>query len=197
MSPRNHLHTLQQLVTAFSLVERNHLIPGTERHETDVEHSFSVAMLAWFICDKYNLPLNREKVLKYALSHDFVEVYAGDVSAFASPQKRQQKMVAEAIALKRLTKEFSAFPDLVATLQNYEKRRDDESLFVWTVDKLQALILGDIDGWRPFARLGITYSQFCDKHADILEKASPYMKDIYVELLDYYKTTYYDKAAKD
>ena len=124
-------------------------------------------------------------------------MYAGDVNTFASPQERQQKIVAEAIALKRLTKEFSAFSDLVATLQNYEKRHDDESLFVWTVDKLQALILGDIDGWRPFARLGITYAQFCAKHAEILEKASPYMKDIYVELLDYYKTTYYDKAAKD
>lgn len=197
MTPQKHLHDLQQLVTRFSLIERNHMIPGTDRHETDVEHSFSVALLGWFICNKYKLPLDQGKVLKYALCHDIVEVYAGDVGTFASTEERQRKTIAEAAALRRLSKEFPAFPDLLTTLQNYEVRADEESLFVWTIDKLQALILGDIDGWRPFARLGITYAQFCAKHADILEKASPYMKDIYTELLDYYKTTYYDKAAKN
>lgn len=194
--PRKHLHDVQQLVTAFALIERRHLIPGTNRHETDVEHSFSVALLAWFICDKYNLPLDQSKVLKYALCHDIVEVYAGDVSAFAPEHERQQKTHDEAKALERLAKELD-FPDLITNMRAYEAREDDESLFIWTIDKLQALILGDIDGWRPFANLGITYQQFCDKHRDILSCASPYVKDVYVELLEYYKTTYYDQAAKE
>lgn len=36
-----------------------------------------------------------EKVLKYALIHDLVEIYAGDVITYAKPKALKQKVVDE------------------------------------------------------------------------------------------------------
>lgn len=67
----------------MSKVDRNHHILGSDRAENDVEHSYSVAILCWYLNDKLKLNLDIAKVLKYALVHDFPEVYAGDVNTFA------------------------------------------------------------------------------------------------------------------
>ena len=195
------------MVIDVALIDRNHYLANTDRHENDVEHSYSVTLLAWFIHDHYHIPLDINKILKYALAHDLVERYAGDVNTFASDEDRNKKQVAEAISLSRLASEFSQFSDLITTMQDYEKRSDAESLFVWTVDKMQALIMGDMDKWRPYQELPINtsiakfrkipYAEFCKVHGSQFEKASPYIRDVYKGLLEYCKTTYYDRPRKD
>jgi len=74
--PHPLLYELQRMIDDLSLIERKSKIPGTNRHENDIEHSMTVAILCWYIHDKYNLDLNLELILKYALTHDFVERYA-------------------------------------------------------------------------------------------------------------------------
>lgn len=174
----------------LALINRNHYIAGTERRENDIEHSFTVALLCWYIHDRYKIDLNISKILKYALAHDFVERYAGDVNTYASNEARQQKVKDEAVALERLSNEFTVFPDLVAKMNEYELKNDEESLFVWTVDKMQQLIMGDLDNWRPYREISITFEQFCDKGAEQLQRASPYVRDIFDGLVEYSKTTY-------
>ena len=101
--------------------------------------------------------------------------------------------VHEQASLERLTHEFSEFPDMVASMQKYEQKQDDESLFVWTVDKMQQLIMGDMDGWRPYAELGIRYDRFKAKYAELLEASSPHCREIFEGLIDYCSSTYYDR----
>lgn len=153
-------------------------------------------MLCWLICDKYKLKLDIAKVLKYALAHDFVERYAGDVNSFATKKERSEKVKREKAALQRFDKEFKDFNDLVATMNGYEAKTDNEALFVWTVDKMQAYIMGDLDDWRPYKKLGISYESFIEKHAEQLAVCSPRCKEIFTELLDYCKTTFYDSPPK-
>jgi len=71
----------------LSLIERRSYVAGTDRRENDIEHSLTVAMLCWYIHDSLKLELDIAKILKYALTHDFVERYAGDVNTFASANK--------------------------------------------------------------------------------------------------------------
>lgn len=85
------LSKLQELVNDYSAVQRNHYIPRTDTHENDIHHSFSVGMLAWMIHDKLQLQLDMAKVMHYAMVHDLVEVYAGDVNSYASEQVRNNK----------------------------------------------------------------------------------------------------------
>ncbi len=196
MRPYNTFFELQQLVNDLAFIERNHHLINSERHENDIEHSFMVALLCWFICSQNKLDLDLSKVLRYALAHDFVERYAGDVNTFASQQERNKKVATEQAALKRLSQEFSGFADLVACLNDYEEKTDDEALFVWTVDKMQSLVLADMDGWRPYQKINITYDRFIQKHSEHLAEGSPYCKEIFASLFEYCKTTYYDRPAK-
>ena len=56
------------------------------RKESSAEHSWSVAMMAWFLSKKLSVEFGREldqnKILKMALIHDIVEIEAGDVAAW-------------------------------------------------------------------------------------------------------------------
>lgn len=191
--PETMLFDLQKLVVDLAHIDRNHHLAGQERRENDIEHSFTVALLSWYICSRYNLDLKQEKVLKYAMAHDFVERYAGDINTYASPTTRAKKSVLEEASLQRMSKELASFGDLVAIMNDYEKRADKEALFVWTVDKMQAYIMGDLDGWRPYKKLGINYDSFVKKHAERLAVCSPYCKEIFEALLEYCKTTFYDQ----
>ena len=69
----NKLTQIQGLVLDMIKVNRNHRIPGTNRRENVIEHSFSVAMLCWKIHSIIKSNLNLEKILTYALAHDFSE----------------------------------------------------------------------------------------------------------------------------
>jgi len=185
-----NLPLLQQLLIDMSLIDRNHYLAKTNRRENDVEHSMTVAALCWYIYEKYSLPLDLSKILKYALAHDFVERYAGDVNTFASAQERAKKVEDEQASLRRLSREFQGFPDLATTMEEYESQSDEESLFVWTVDKMQALVMGGLDDWRPYAELGITYDQFVAKYAELLSRSSPHCRDLFETIINDSKTTY-------
>ena len=189
------LFSLQQLSIDLSLIKRNHNLAKTNQKENDIEHSLTVALLCWYIHDRYNLKLDISKILKYAITHDFVERYAGDVNTFASTDERNAKVLREQESLIRLSDEFSDFQDMAVSMQNYELRQDDESLFVWTVDKMQGLIMGGMDNWRPYAEIGITYDQFVIKYKELSEKSSEYCKEIFEGLIEYSKSTYYDRPT--
>lgn len=188
------LFSLQQMIIDMSLIDRKHYLPRTSRRENDIEHSTTVAILCWYIIEKYALDLEIAKVFKYALTHDFVERYAGDVPTFASEAERAEKIVREQESLSRLSEEYKGFSDLVATMQKYETKEDEESLFVWSVDKMQQLIMGDLDNWRSYAEKPITYVEFSIKYTELLEKSSKYTREIFEGLLNYSKTTYYDQT---
>ena len=187
------LYSLQKMVNDLSLIDRKHYHPEAKRRENDIEHSMAVAILCWYIHDKYTLGLDIAKILKYALSHDFVERYAGDVPTFASSIERNDKLLREQESLKRLSEEFSEFEDMVASMRRYETKEDEESLFVWSVDKMQQLIMGDLDDWSSYAEAPITYDQFATKYKELSEKSSKYCREIFEGLLEYSKSTYYDQ----
>jgi putative hydrolases of HD superfamily len=192
-TPDPLLFSLQQMTIDLSLIKRNHHLAKTDQKENDIEHSLTVALLCWYIHDRHHLELDISKILKYAITHDFVERYAGDVNTFASQKEREQKVVNEQASLERLSVEYKDFPDMISSMRNYESKQDEESNFVWTVDKMQGMIMGDMDDWRPYASINITYDQFVGKHGEHLKKSSKYCKEIFESLLEYCKTTYYDQ----
>ena len=61
-----------KFLRSFELVERMVYRPN-DRKENDAEHSFQVAMMAWFLSDQFNLKLSSEKLIKYGIVHDLIE----------------------------------------------------------------------------------------------------------------------------
>jgi putative hydrolase of HD superfamily len=103
--------------------------------ETSNEHSYQVAMVAWFLIEQDNLKLNKELCLMYALAHDLVEIYAEDTFIF-DKKKKNSKHQREKKALIKIKKRFSEFKNLIKIIENYEKRKDKESKFIYILDKL-------------------------------------------------------------
>jgi 5'-deoxynucleotidase YfbR-like HD superfamily hydrolase len=197
MATLDDLNKVQHLVLDILNVERNHSIPGTKRHENVVEHSFSVAMLCWKIFEAVKPPLDLAKIFKYAFSHDFLERgYQTDTNTYAGAEEKKLKKLREASELEKISREFENFSDLILTLNDYEDLADEEALFVWSVDKMQSIVLGGIDHWRPYEAYGVTYEQFRTKGEEFLSICSPYLKEIFMEVHTRSCETYYDRPKK-
>lgn len=137
MSDLTFLFKLLALTHKHNQVKRALYAVGEDRAENDSEHSYQIALTAWYIIQLYKIDLNIDKVIRYALVHDLVEVYAGDVDArFQTPEVVKLKKEKEYAALLRLREEFSEFPGLTETIEQYEAKADPESLFVNGVDKI-------------------------------------------------------------
>lgn len=123
----------------FRLVRRTFLARGRDDHENDAEHSYQMAMCAWFVNERMKLGLDTGKILRYALVHDLVEVYAGDtptVGIAARGHSAEDKHRRETEARARIVREWEEdFPEMVAAIEAYEAKTDEEALLIYTLDK--------------------------------------------------------------
>lgn len=126
------------LASQFSGVERATQHPDGRR-ENDVEHSFSLALIAYEIATSCYPKLDKGLVVQFALLHDLPEVYAGDVWTFGiSDEARVQKELDEKQAIVRLLQEIP--PHLAQLLRRYEQQTEQEARFVRLVDKLMPAV---------------------------------------------------------
>ena len=106
----NDIFRFSKLLNAFGGIERSIDLPERERKENDIEHSYHLAMLAWYIADSNKLTLNKDLLLKYALIHDLVEVYAGDTFLYSKNQyDHDSKKEREEKAQQQIAEEFKEF----------------------------------------------------------------------------------------
>lgn len=123
------------LTTKFAAVNRT--VGYRDGHfENDAEHSYQLALACWSVNEQYNLGLKDELILKFALVHDLVEVYAGDVDAFDDKNKIASKKENEERALKILKSEYGQFKEMLETIERYDKKEDIEAELVYVMDKL-------------------------------------------------------------
>lgn len=148
------IQNLLILIDQFKLVKRSVINAGQEKieNENDVEHSYELAVFAWFLAQKANEQgddLNIEKVIKYALTHDLVEAYAGDTDAF-DEDALETKHEREEQAFHMLKEKFSYFPEMIDAIHTYEQQEDKESVFVKSVDKIQPVLTNMRDNGRSW-----------------------------------------------
>lgn len=175
--------SFSNVVNQLQGVERVVRIPGKEQRENDIEHSYHLAMLAWYISESNNLPLNKNLLLTYSLVHDFVEVYAGDTYIYSKNQEdHDSKKEREENARLRLEKEFPEFKGFHEAILTYERQEDLESRFVYVLDKLHPVFQIYLDGGRDWRKHKVTLAMLIEKKAD---KAllSPYLLPYWEELL--------------
>jgi len=168
---------------------------GEEGGENDAEHSFQLALVAWFINDHFKLNLDTNLLLKAALAHDLVELYAGDMSVYEENlEKVESKHDREMQAFKRIKEEFPTFTELHTIIEVYEDQKSPEALFIKSIDKLVPGINIYLDDGRYWKENGVTLDLMKEK---VTEKASahPDMKVMWDELiarLEENEEKYYD-----
>ncbi|MGD0328149.1 MAG: HD domain-containing protein [Minisyncoccia bacterium] len=153
------LHSLQS-------VERVAAISDLSRRENDVEHSYFLVMVCWYLCDTLQLDYSKEKVFRYALVHDLVEIYSGD-TFFLDAKAQETKKEREESARVRIANEFPEFKDLHAAIKAYEHRNDPEAGFVYAIDKVLPFLINYMQGGYMWKEMGVAHE---DDYANKREK---------------------------
>ena len=178
---------LVKLVNDFRQVRRTIPVVSEVRLENDVERSFQMAMLAWYLIDSRNLSYNKDHVIKYALIHDIVEVYSGDVDPFVNPdQHGKVKDEKEQDSLRKLQDEFSDFPEMLRLIEDYANKKDKESKFVYSLDKIISN-LNNLSGHSNYYhKNNITFDKWIS-HNRPRASLSPEVKEYFEELCELLK----------
>ena len=160
------LEEMNMDVNAYRAVPRLIWYPGVERQECDGEHCMQIAFIADYLNERYNLGMDTAKLYRYALRHDFVERHAGDTPAFPDllgmysiPKKntKESKEQREREALKKIEAQWGErYPSLHRSIHAYESRADEESRFIYALDKFIAILNIAQDQGRTNHRLGVT-----------------------------------------
>ena len=125
---------IARLALLFSRVERVTRHEDGVRPETDADHTVMLALVA---CDLAPIPLDRGRILEFAVIHDLVEVYAGDVQTLTiNAIGRADKEAREHAAFLRIYEEFGAESWIVRTLGDYEAQIEEEARYVRLMDKV-------------------------------------------------------------
>lgn len=152
-----------KLLITFREVERQVMVAKKDQKENDAEHSYQLAMLGWYISS--GIPeLDSGLVIKYALVHDLVEAYAGDTDVFSKdPEAHASKKDREEEAAKRIKEEFPEFSELHKLIEEYERKENAESRFVYALDKLLPALNIYQDGGRTWQQRGISFEMVVEE----------------------------------
>ena len=172
-------HMLHTFVFPFYKISRD--MPLTfrpETHENDAEHSWSLAFFAMLLTPYIDEGLDSAKVLQYAIIHDLVEIYAGDVSVHDHHLlKPGQKEANEKKALHDIKNESPQFPHLYEICRDYEHQIDPEAVYIKALDKVVNW-LTSIPSYEAgiYAKRGITKADFQRAIGPGLQKSKPHPK---------------------
>lgn len=148
------IRLMRDLATAPYRIERATTVPfDQKRYENDAEHSFSLGVAALCVAPLIDSKLDLTRIGTYALVHDLAEIYAGDTPVYSDPATRATKQKREREARDELHQKFgNDFPWLLNYLDDYAAMRDEESKFVYALDKILphvSVIIADYHPARP------------------------------------------------
>lgn len=145
---KDNTDRLEQIVDFCRLTDkekfirrRTYLTDG-QRLENDAEHAWHLAVMALLLCEYANEEVDLLKVVSMVLTHDLVEIYAGDTFAYDKEGIKTQKAREEAAA-DRL---FPRLPEDLAEKfrglwEEFEADETPEAHFAHTLDNFQPLML--------------------------------------------------------
>ncbi len=172
---------INQLISFLKEIEKLKLIDrqtylSSFRRENDAEHSWHVALFV-ILFEKDFPGLNTAKMLKMALVHDLVEIYAGDTFSFDSEARKNKKEREEKAAKKlfdRLPKNLRK--DFIDLFNEYENRKSKEAKLVQSFDKMQPILQGIVSHGKMWKERGITYRHIDDYKREYVIENDKVMK---------------------
>ncbi len=162
-SRTNQLLSFLKEIEEYKTIEREVYTSNPARAESNAEHSWHLAM--FLLLFEKDLPkgLNHKKMLKLALMHDLVEIYAGDTFAF-DKLARNTKRQRETKAAERL---FSQLPDdlnkeFTRLFNEYEAAETKEAKTVKSFDKIQPILQNLCSQGKSWKKHNLTYKDIDD-----------------------------------
>ncbi len=164
---------VKKLLETIHLAEKlkdvtRHSYTSGGRHESVAEHSWRLALMAFFLRDEFP-QADMDKVIQMCLIHDLGEIFIGDIPSFlktADDERREQEQLADWVnAMPTPYRE-----ELCQLYNEMDALESQEARIYKALDKLEAVIQhneADISTWleNEYA-LNLTYGEdsvsFCD-----------------------------------
>ncbi len=173
------LALLQALHTAEKLKDTTrHCYTSGGRHESVAEHSWRIALMAYWIRDEFP-EADMDKVIRMCLIHDLGECFTGDIPAFdktaADEAKEESLLYAWVAALPApYNTEMRALYEEMAALETQEAK------IYKALDKMEAVVShneSDIATWEPQEySLNLTYGVPQTRFAPYMQKLREVLK---------------------
>ena len=168
----------EKLLSALHLAEklkdvRRHCTTSQGRPESVAEHSWRIALMAFFLRDEFP-EADMDKVIRMCLIHDLGECFTGDIPVFrktAADEAREDALLDEWVA--SLPAPYAG--DMRALYAEMNALQTTEAKIYKALDKLEAVIQHNespISTWEPHEYdLNLTY-------ADDIVAFSPYLRSL-------------------
>ncbi len=155
-----------------NIFRRNLIIDGSRR-ENDAEHSWNLAMLAMLFEEYSTEKVNLEKVLKIALVHDLIEVYAGDTFAYdvKGNEDKLQREIESANKLFGILDPVQG-AEIRALWDEFEAKETPESKYANAIDRIQPLINNYMTNGHTWKEGDVHAPQIL-KRMDIIRTTTP------------------------
>lgn len=155
-----------------NIFRRNLIIDGSRR-ENDAEHSWNLAMLAMLFEEYSTEKVDIEKVLKIALVHDLIEVYAGDTFAY-DVKGNEDKLQREIESANKLfgILDLEQGAQIRALWDEFEAKETPESKYANAIDRIQPLINNYMTNGHTWKEGDVRAPQIL-KRMDIIRTTTP------------------------
>jgi putative hydrolase of HD superfamily len=151
-------------------VYRQTLLMDGKRNENDAEHSWHIAVMAIVLSEYSNSTLDIARVVKMALVHDIVEIYAGDTFCYdeksAVDKEDRERDAAERIFGMLPADQCVQFREL---WDEFEARKTDESKFAAALDRLQPVLHNYATSGAAWRKHGVTSDKVMKRNSHIAD----------------------------
>lgn len=141
-------------------VQRVTTLAGSDRRENDAEHAWHMAVMVLLLSEYANEKIDVLRTVSMALTHDLIEIYAGDTYAYdekgLETQKERELMDADRL--------FGMLPEDLrdkfrGLWDEFEEFETPESRFAHVMDNMQPMMLNAANNGRSWDDRDIRLSQ--------------------------------------
>ena len=146
-------------------IYRQTLLADKSRRETDAEHSWHMAVMAYLLREYANEQVDISRVMLMCLIHDLVEIDAGDTYAYDTENQKTRKERED----KAKDRIFSLLPDeqkaeFTALFEEFETNETAEARFAHAMDNLQPLLLNNSNDGKDWRKHSVCAEQVYRRH---------------------------------
>lgn len=152
-----------------SILRQTSLI-NEDRREDDAQHSWHISVMAMILGEYSNEKIDVCKVIKMLLTHDLVEIFAGDTFCYdkvGNEDKKERENLAAEKIFGMLEEDKGR--ELRALWDEFEDGKTSEALFAASMDRLQPML-------SNYYNNGGTWKKFNVAKEDIYKRIAPVKK---------------------
>ncbi|MCQ4923667.1 HD domain-containing protein [Tissierella carlieri] len=152
-----------------SILRQTSLI-NEDRREDDAQHSWHISVMAMILGEYSNEKIDVCKVIKMLLTHDLVEIFAGDTFCYdkvGNEDKKERENLAAEKIFGMLEEDKGR--ELRVLWDEFEDGKTSEALFAASMDRLQPML-------SNYYNNGGTWKKFNVAKEDIYKRIAPVKK---------------------